>query len=503
MLNSEQQESIVALDKAGESYRSISKKLSINRKSVSRFLSKKETSAPAVQESKGLVPSDDLLRTLFAECDGWVERIHEKLSKEEGFVIGYSTLTKKFRELNLSKKKQKSKKRFEHVEVFPGDEMQHDTSPYNIILGNKKVKITASVIYLRYSKMIYLKFYLRFQRYDMKCFLHEALMHFGHSAKICVIDNTNLARLRGVGYSAEMNKEMASFGRRYGFEFICHEIKHSNRKAGNERAFWTTETNFLPGRTFKDLVDLNTQAHQWAMVERAKKANSKTKLIPAETFEIEKPYLAKVPIDLPEPMLIHNGAINPYGWVEFKTNFYWIPGKYRHSVKIIEQSTLLKFYREKELLVSYTKAMQDVRGMSFSPKGSDPSSKAKHYPRVRSTHTQEKEIEKISESSKGYLKFILEESKGISKPIFIRALYHFSHQISKELFIKTIERSHKYKIINIDTIEKIAEQLLNLEGQSLPSCLVDFDLENRESFKKGSICPSPDLSIYDLEKNEG
>jgi hypothetical protein len=44
--------------------------------------------------------------------------------------------------------------------------------------------------------------------------------------------------------------EMEAFAKQYGFVFRCHEIKHCNRKAGEERSFWTVETNFLPGRTF-------------------------------------------------------------------------------------------------------------------------------------------------------------------------------------------------------------------------------------------------------------
>ena len=37
-------------------------------------------------------------------------------------------------------------------------------------------------------------------------------------------------------------------------------------KAGEERSFWTVETNFLPGRAFQSLEDLNAQALAWATV---------------------------------------------------------------------------------------------------------------------------------------------------------------------------------------------------------------------------------------------
>jgi len=70
--------------------------------------------------------------------------------------VGYSTLTRLLRELDPGQKK---KKRTVHVEDIPGQEMQHDTSPYRLIIGNRQVQVVASLLYFRYSKMRYLKFY--------------------------------------------------------------------------------------------------------------------------------------------------------------------------------------------------------------------------------------------------------------------------------------------------------------------------------------------------------
>jgi hypothetical protein len=145
-----------------------------------------------------------------------------------------------------------------------GMEMQHDTSSYRIEINGCLRSVIASLLYYRYSKMRYLKFYPSFNRFKMKCFFHEGLTFFGHSAHYCIIDNTNLARLRGSGVNAVMTAEMSQFARQYGFEFICHEIGHANRKAGNERSFYTLESNFFPGRRFESLADLNRQALEWA-----------------------------------------------------------------------------------------------------------------------------------------------------------------------------------------------------------------------------------------------
>ena len=167
--------------------------------------------------------------------------------------------------------------------------------PYTITMDGKQVRVAASLPYFRYSNIRYLQFYRSFNRFKMKCFFHEALTFSGYTARVSIIDNTNLARHRESGKNAVMVPEMEGFARQYGFEFVCHEIRHSNRKAGNERSFYTVETNFFPGRTFETLEDLNRQAFEWATVRMANRAVSKTRLVPIKAFEREQQYLTKVP----------------------------------------------------------------------------------------------------------------------------------------------------------------------------------------------------------------
>ncbi|NIO87703.1 MAG: hypothetical protein GTN53_44405 [Candidatus Aminicenantes bacterium] len=169
--------------------------------------------------------------------------------------------------------KGKSKPRSIQVPDQPGIEMQHDTSPYQVKINDELTPVVGSLIYLRYCKMRYLKFYRCFNRFKMKCFLHESLSSFGFTACYCIIDNTSLARLRGSGANAVIVPEMRQFCEQYGFEFICHEIGHANRKAGNERSFYPVETNFFPGRRFSSLQDLNQHALEWASGPRSEWRN--------------------------------------------------------------------------------------------------------------------------------------------------------------------------------------------------------------------------------------
>jgi hypothetical protein len=103
---------------------------------------------------------------------------YEKLAEEEGMEVKYSTLTRRLRQLGISKSRQS---RCSQAPDEPGAEMQHDTTVYSLKLGEQPHRVVASVLYLRYSKRRYLKFYRCFNRFQMKCFLHEALTYWGYA----------------------------------------------------------------------------------------------------------------------------------------------------------------------------------------------------------------------------------------------------------------------------------------------------------------------------------
>ena len=498
MLSAEQCQTILALSRAGESNRSIARRLSIDRKTVNGVLENKRKSEESMRSACAKI-DEELLRTLHVDCDGRIQRIHEKLSEEHGVEIAYSTLTLHCRKLGLSAKR-KATKRHYHISMDPGEEMQHDTSPYTITLGSVRIKVIASVVYLRYSKMRYLKFYLHFCRYDMKCFLHEALTYFGGCARECIIDNTNLARLSGRGYTAIIHPEMESFSRRYGFEFICHEIKHSNRKAGNERAFWTTETNFLPGRKFANLTDLNAQALEWATVRSPKRPDSRTKLIPAELFETERGHLVPFTPDLPGPTRSYSRVINPYGRIEIATNSYWIPGEGRGTVRVIEHPGSLEVLQSGKTVIRYDKPAQDVYRKDFVPDGTD--TRPIRRKRIRPTAMEENELRGYGTEVGAYVDFLLNKARGIRAHNLIRLIHGLSRRIDRDLFSNTIARANRYKIVDYAVIENIAAMLLGQKGWRLPHQVIDPDLQNREAYIQGEISVAPDLTDYDLEYND-
>ena len=491
MIDPDMRNAIFQLHTEGMSLREISRRLHVSRNAVRNIV--RHQGKITRKERKDKIQIDpELLERLYHECDGWLQRIHEKLVEEEQIQVAYSTLTRMLSNLGFGRNQPV---RCDRVPDEPGAEMQHDTTVYQVKLSGRRTKLIASLLYLRYSKRRYLKLYHVFNRFVMKCFLHEALMFWGYSAKRCIIDNTNLARLRGAGGQAVIVPEMNAFSRRYGFQFACHAINHPNRKAGNERSFWTVETNFLPGRIFDSLEDLNAQAREWATERMEHRPQTKTHLIPAKAFEHERRYLHQLPQHLPAPYQTCQRGTNQYGYVAFGANYYWVPGSRRDEVKVLQYADHLKIFQQHTCLAEYPLPPDGVRGQHYSPPGQP---EPRHQPkkRRRDAKHEEQRLRAMGSEVATYLDFVL-KAPGVQRHRFTRELFAFSRKVTCSVFVKTAQRALRYRIVDLATVRRIAWLCMSQEEDVLPRADVDEDFQQRPAYQEGCLTEEPDLSVYD------
>jgi transposase len=491
MIEPDMRNAIFQLHQNGMSLREISRRLQISRNAV-RAIVKQQGKLTRKERNDKRQIDPELLERLYRECDGWIQRVHEKLVEEEGVLIGYSTLTRLLRDVGLS---HPQPQRCDRVPDEPGAEMQHDTTVYRLKLSGLRVRLIASLLYLRYSKRRYLRFYRVFNRFVMKCFLHEALMFWGYSAKRCIIDNTNLARLRGAGRRAVIVPEMDVFSRRYGFQFVCHALDHADRKAGEERSFWTVETNFLPGRTFESLEDLNEQARRWATERMEHRPQTKARVIPAKAFEHERSYLNELSRHLPAPYQEHLRGTDQYGYVAFGANYYWVPGSRRDDVKVLQYADHLKIFLRQTQLAEYPLPPDGVRDQRYSPPGQP---RPTHGPKNRhhDARREEQRLRALGDEVAAYLDFAL-QSPGIQRHRFTRELFAFSRQVTHEVFLKTAQRARRYRILDLATVRRIAWLCMGQDEGLLPQADVDEDFRQRPAYQEGCLTDQPDLSVYD------
>ncbi|MDD5719954.1 MAG: helix-turn-helix domain-containing protein [Candidatus Krumholzibacteria bacterium] len=491
MIEPDRRSAIYQLHLAGTPQGEIARQFHVSDRTV-RTIIRQQGAVPQTVRKDKIEIDADLLRRLYQQCGGWVQRVHEKLVEEEGIEVSYSTLTRLVRELELGKVRNA---RCDRVPDEPGVEMQHDTSVYKVKLSGKPTRVIASLLYLRYSKRRYLKFYRAFNRFAMKCFFHEALMFWGYSARQCVIDNTNLARLRGSGRLAVIVPEMAVFAGRYGFHFICHEIRHPNRKAGEERSFRTVETSFLPGRSFENLEDLNRQAFEWATVRMEHRPASKTRLIPAKAFEHECSYLTRLSAHLPAPYLSVKRDTDKYGYIPFEGNHYWIPGSRLETVKVLRYADRLKIYRQRTCIVEYPLPADGVKNARISPEGQPP---PRYQPRhgKHGSRQEEQRLRALGPEAAAYVDYAL-QTLGVQRHRFLRELFALSRQVTPAVFVETVARALRYRVVQLETLRRIAWLCMSQGQQPLSYVDVDESFRQRPAYQEGFLTDEPDLSVYD------
>ena len=496
MIDQDKRKAIYQLHLAGTSQGQISRQFHVSPRTV-RTIIRQQGALPQTVRKDKIHVDPDLLRRLYRECDGWLQRVHERLVEEEKVQVSYPTLTRRARELGLG---QPVSARCAHVPDEPGVEMQHDTTVYQVELAGQRTRVIASLLYLRYSKRRYLKFYRVFNRFAMKCFLHEALMFWGYAAQQCVIDNTNLARLRGSGKQAVIVPEMAAFATRYGFTFLCHALRHPNRKAGEERSFWIVETNFLPGRSFQSLEDLNQQAREWATVRLEHRPQGKARLIPAKAFEHECHALTKLPTQLPAPYCPYERGTDEYGYVAVEGNYYWVPGTKREDVKVLRYADHLMIYRQRTLLAEYPLPADGVKNARFSPEGQPP---PRYLPKHRhhgSLH-EEQRLRALGPEVAAYVDFAL-QTPGIQRHRFLRELYALSRKVPPTAFIEALSRARRYRVVQLETLQRIAWLCLSQGQLWLPFVDEEEDFRQRPAYQEGFLTDEPDLSVYDETPQE-
>jgi len=199
----------------GHGLREISRLLAMSRNTVRRILRE-----PAGDAGGEPPPCDEAtlvrLKAAFARARGNVVRVRELLA-DEGLEVPYSTLTRWVRDAEL----RGPPRRAGEYDFAPGQEMQHDTSPHRVRLGQagKPVTLQCAGLVLAYSRRLFIQYYPRFTRFEARAFLLEAARFMAGVCPVCIIDNTSVLLAAGAGADAVIAPEMAAFARTLGFGF--------------------------------------------------------------------------------------------------------------------------------------------------------------------------------------------------------------------------------------------------------------------------------------------
>lgn len=317
MITEENQQAILSLHGNGVHIRQIGRILKISRNAVKQVI-RGIPRTPRQSRYEDISPD---VREAFTAAKGNVVRVQEIL-EERGHKVPYSTLTRIVRDLELREDRHK---RSGAYTFGPGDETQHDTSPHQVVIGDKKVKAQCAGLVLACSRKLFIQYFPAFTRFEARVFLTSAFRYMDGTCPRCTIDNTSVIVACGSGPDAEIAAEMVRFGEIFGVRFVPHAVGDPDRKARIERNFAYVDQNFLAGRTFSDWNDLNAQAQRWCDEVANRKIKRSLGMSPEAAYLTEKPYLTPLPPYIPPVYQTLYRTVDLEGYVAVDTNRYSAP----------------------------------------------------------------------------------------------------------------------------------------------------------------------------------
>jgi hypothetical protein len=334
----------------------------------------------------------------------------------------------------------------------PGEELQHDTSPHQVEIAGKLCPAQTASAVLCYSHLLFFQMYPRFQRFECKVFLTEALRYFGGSPRQRImIDNTHVVVLHGTGKEMVPVPEMAAFAERFGFRFEAHERGDVNRSARVERPFSFIEHNFLAGRKFSNWQDLNQQARVWC-----DQVNSTYKkhihAVPRELFALEQVHLKSLPVWIPEVYRLHQRMVDVEGYVSLHTNRYSVPVAWiGRQVEIRESKDKLEIQLDIRNLVTHDRIpAEQYQRITLSahrpPRGQGLN---RHDPLP-----EEQAILRALPEMADYVAALKQHSRKLMV-LVLRQLLRFVREYPREPLLAAVREAARYGLYDLDRLERM------------------------------------------------
>jgi len=353
MLDQGLRTAILSLQTKGHGIRQIARALQISRGAVRTVLHAGSPTVPRLDRAEKAAPHRALIVEWVDRCRGNLVRVHEEIGKQ-GVTLSYPALTAFCRRHGIGHVPPAP---VGHYDFAPGQEMQHDTSPHRAPIGGVEQRIETASLVLCYSRMLFFQASPVFNRFACKVFLTDALEYLGGAAASCMIDNTHVVVASGTGARMVPAPEMAAFAERFSFVFRAHEKGDANRSARVERPFHFIEHNFLVGRTFADLADLNAQARAFCDTVNATRKKH-LHASPRELFATERIHLRPLPLFVPEVYALHHRLVDVEGYVNVHGHRYSVPYTLiGRPLEIRETKDRIDAYHGPRLVASHAKVL--------------------------------------------------------------------------------------------------------------------------------------------------
>ena len=293
-LNEEKRKKIREKFRATGSIRATARAVGVSRNAVRRELDRPAAGAPGAPASSPRPSKLDAYKAkigyLVCEKNLSAVRTLEEI-RALGYAGGYSILKDYVRTIRPKAMRPPTMP----IDHKPGREGQMDWSPHMAVLGGRGQLVQTGSFVLCFSRWLFMRMFMDQTLINVIRLHQEAFAEIEALPETITYDNmTTVGRHVGPG-KVWINPTFKRFADEYGFEVIILPPGKKDRHGIVERPFSYIENNFLAGREFDDLEDLNRQADLW----RARTANVRIhgtlRQRPVDRLKRERPFLKPLP----------------------------------------------------------------------------------------------------------------------------------------------------------------------------------------------------------------
>jgi len=332
--------------------KAIARKLGLDPKTVRKAL-KRETFSPTVFQPRTskLDPYKEKIGDLLTHHAGLsAVRIHEEIQK-----LGYPggiTILKDY----LATVRTPSKI-FLSIRTTPAEEAQADWAYVGTVASQR---VYCFLMVLSFSGMLYLQF---FPSQTLEHFMtgHLRAFHFFQGVpKKVRYDNLRSVVLQRFGSAIQFNPRFLAFAAHYLFDPSPCNVKSPHEKGRVERIIRYVKTNFLAGRTFLSLTDLNFQATTWRDKVANRRIHGTTGKRPLDLFTQQEQSLLtplhKTDYDTRLTLAVKSTS---QSLVKFETNRYSVPFAYVSRMLTLKaDDQRVSLYDKEKLIAQHQRSQQ-------------------------------------------------------------------------------------------------------------------------------------------------
>ena len=471
MLDEHQRIAVLELAKKGLGSRSIAKALKLSRSAVRKVLTAGEPKVSKLVRKEKAEPYRDDILALYADCRGNLVRVHEELVAA-GAKLSYQALTAFCRRHEIGRAPKVPAGRYEFL---PGEEMQHDTSPFRYPIGGTVRPVQIASLVLCFSRMIFIQLYPAFTRFECKVFLTDAFEYFGGACGRCMVDNTNVVRLAGTGRQMVPVPEMVAFGERFGFTFAAHAVGDANRSARVEGGFDFVQNNFFAGRTFRDWTDANTQARDWCDRVNAKHSR-KLHASRRELFATERLALKPLPAFVPEVYVLHQRIVDAEGYVSVRRNRYSVPYKLiGRPMEVRESKERIDVFEGPRRVASHQRVLELIDARITAPEHRPPRGEARAK---KGPAPEQLELCLIEPAIATYVESLTKQAHGRGVRALQRLL-RMLREYPRASLLAAVRDAERFGLYDLDRLERMILRRVGRDYFLVPDIDLDPDDPNR------------------------